>query len=76
MADTIPIIDISGYMSDSPGGLDAAADQVRDALTSVGFFVLTGHGVPRAQIDETFAAAARAARAADGEEARPQDERA
>jgi len=59
VADTIPIIDISGYMSDSPGGCDAAASQVRDALTSVGFFVLTGHGVPRAQIDETFAAVVR-----------------
>ena len=59
MADTIPIIDISDYMSGLAGGLEAAASQVRDALTTVGFFVLTGHDVPRAQIDRAFAAAAR-----------------
>ena len=59
MANSIPVIDIADYMAGSVTARDRAADQVRDALTTVGFFVLTGHGVPRASIDRTFAAAAR-----------------
>ena len=59
MASSIPVIDIADYSAGSEGALDAAARQVRDALTTVGFFVLTGHGVPRDRIDRTFAAAAR-----------------
>ena len=59
MANSIPVIDIADYMAGSATALDRAADQVRDALTTVGFFILTGHGVPRAKIDRTFAAAAR-----------------
>ena len=39
--------------------LDKTARQVRDALTTVGFFVLTGHDVPRGLIDRAFAEAAR-----------------
>ena len=59
MANSIPVIDIADYMAGSVTARDSAADQVREALTTVGFFVLTGHDVPRASIDRTFAAAAR-----------------
>lgn len=59
MSDTIPVIDISDFMSGSAKGLENAARKVREALTTVGFFVLEGHGVPRARIDRAFAAAAR-----------------
>ncbi len=59
MTGSIPVIDITEFMSGSEAGLEAAAAEVRNALTAVGFFVLTGHGVPGAQIDRAFAAAAR-----------------
>lgn len=59
MSDSIPIIDISNFMGGSESGLRGAASQVHDALTKVGFFILTGHGVPQDKVDRTFAAAAR-----------------
>ena len=59
MSDSIPVIDISDFMAGSEKALREVADQVHDALTTVGFFILTGHGVPQAKIDRTFAAAAR-----------------
>lgn len=59
MADSIPIIDITDFMSGSEAGLESVAAEVRDALTEVGFFVLTGHGVPREQIDSAFEAVVR-----------------
>jgi isopenicillin N synthase-like dioxygenase len=45
MSETIPVIDIAGYLAGRPGELAAAARAVHDALTTVGFFVLTGHDV-------------------------------
>ncbi len=59
MPDPIPVIDIAGYLAGAPGALEAAARQVREALTTVGFFVLTGHGLPQALIDDAFAQARR-----------------
>ena len=59
MADTIPIIDVADTLAEINGALKSTATQVRDALTTVGFFIMTGHGVPRVQIDEAFAAVAR-----------------
>ena len=56
---TIPVIDVADYLVGAPAALAAAARQVRDALTTVGFFVLTGHDVPQTLIDETFAEAQR-----------------
>jgi isopenicillin N synthase-like dioxygenase len=55
----IPIIDIADYVAGRPGALAAAARAVYDALTTVGFFVLTGHGVPPPLIERTFAEARR-----------------
>jgi isopenicillin N synthase-like dioxygenase len=59
MAEAIPVIDIAGYLASAPGALEGVARQVADALTTVGFFVLTGHDVSPALIDATFAEAAR-----------------
>jgi len=59
MADAIPIIDIGDYLAGRPGALAAAARAVHDALTNVGFFVLTGHDVPMPLIERTFAEARR-----------------
>ena len=59
MTDTIPVIDIGDYLAGRPGALQATARQVHDALTTVGFFVLTGHDVPVPLIERTFAEARR-----------------
>ena len=59
MAEAIPIIDIAGYLAGRPGALAAVARQVHDALTTVGFFVLTGHDVPLRLIERTFEEARR-----------------
>jgi isopenicillin N synthase-like dioxygenase len=59
MTETIPVIDIADYLRGTRGALAGVAQQLRQALTTVGFFVLTGHDVPLALIDDTFAQAGR-----------------
>ena len=59
MSDAIPVIDIGNWLRGRNGGLAAAARRVHDALTTVGFFVLTGHDVPLPLIERTFAEARR-----------------
>jgi len=59
MSETIPVIDIADYAAGRPGALATTARQVHDALTTIGFFVLTGHGVPQPLIERTFAEARR-----------------
>ena len=59
MTDTIPVIDVADYLAGRPGALQATARALHDALTTVGFLVLTGHDVPQAFIAQTFAEAKR-----------------
>src|SRR5271166_6191117 len=59
MPDAIPVIDVADYLAGRPGALQATARQVHDALTTVGFLVLTGHDVPRSLIAQTFGEAKR-----------------
>src|ERR1700704_2637367 len=59
MSATIPVIYIGGCLAGRPEALAAAAREVHDALTTVGFFVLTGHDVPMPLIERTFAEARR-----------------
>src|SRR5215213_10344324 len=59
MSEAIPIIDVADCLAGRPGALAAVGRQVHDALTTVGFFVLTGHDVPMALIERTFAEARR-----------------
>ena len=59
MPDAIPVIDVADYLAGRPGALQATARQLHDALTTVGFLVITGHDVPQSQIAETFAEAKR-----------------
>ena len=59
MSETIPVIDIADYLAGPTGALETTASRVREALTTVGFFVLTGHDVPPALIDRIFAEARR-----------------
>jgi isopenicillin N synthase-like dioxygenase len=59
MTDAIPVIDVADWLQGREGALDAVARAVRDALTTVGFFVLTGHDVLQPLIARTFAEARR-----------------
>src|ERR1051326_4300346 len=59
MTHAIPVIDIADFLAGRPGALARAARQVQDALTTVGFFVLTGHDVPPPLIARTFGEARR-----------------
>lgn len=59
MSHAIPVIDLTGTMQGHPGALQRTAQEIHDALTQVGFFVITGHGVPQPLIDQTFAQAKR-----------------
>jgi isopenicillin N synthase-like dioxygenase len=46
MTAAVPVIDIAPWLSGDPAGSAAAAAQVDHALQTVGFFLVTGHGVP------------------------------
>src|SRR5262245_40148864 len=55
----IPVIDFGPYLAGRDGAREEAAAGMRHALEHVGFFILTGHGVPQHLIDQTFAEARR-----------------
>ena len=59
MPERIPVIDVADDLAGRPGALEATAFQLREALTTVGFFILTGHDVPQRAIERTFAEAHR-----------------
>ena len=59
MTAAIPVIDVADYLAGRPGALQATAREVHDALTTVGFLVLTGHDVPQSLIAQTFGEAQR-----------------
>jgi isopenicillin N synthase-like dioxygenase len=56
---TIPVIDLGPYFAGVPGALETSAAAVRDALETIGFFIIIHHGVAPALIDRTFAEAKR-----------------
>ena len=55
----IPIIDLKDTLAGEPGAQAKTAKEIRDALTRIGFFVITGHDVPPALIARTYANARR-----------------
>jgi isopenicillin N synthase-like dioxygenase len=55
----IPVIDLGPYLSGAPGALEATAAQLRDALETIGFFIIIHHDVPQDLIARTFAEARR-----------------
>lgn len=55
----LPVIDISALASGDAAAHRALARQIGRACREVGFFVITGHGVPAALIEATFAESAR-----------------
>jgi isopenicillin N synthase-like dioxygenase len=54
----LPVIDIAGLHADDRAARRAVAALIGSACREVGFFVVTGHGVPTTLIDATFAASA------------------
>jgi isopenicillin N synthase-like dioxygenase len=56
---TFPIIDLTGVLAGDPDACAAAAQRVGDACASTGFFLVSGHGVEQAVIDEMYGATAR-----------------
>ena len=54
----IPVIDLTDYLAGNPGSLERTARDIQDALTRIGFFVITGHDVPGRLIERTFAGGA------------------
>jgi isopenicillin N synthase-like dioxygenase len=55
---SIPVIDISPYLSGSDDGRRSVAKAVNRACEEIGFFLIKGHGVPRDMIDGTYEKAA------------------
>jgi len=55
IARAIPVIDVAPALAGG-AGLERVAAQVRAASERIGFFYVTGHGVPAAVIDAAFAA--------------------
>lgn len=53
---TLPVIDISGLFSGGDEAKAKVASELGTAARTSGFFYITGHGVPQAQIDAAFAA--------------------
>jgi isopenicillin N synthase-like dioxygenase len=55
----IPILDLAPYLSGQPGARDRLGKQLCHALENIGFYFITGHGVPQSLIDAAFAETAR-----------------
>ncbi len=53
---SVPVIDIGPFHRGSAAGKRSVAEAVDTACRTVGFLVVSGHGVPRADIDDAFAA--------------------
>jgi isopenicillin N synthase-like dioxygenase len=54
VTDSIPIINLADFLNRRPGALRQTAHAIHDALTDVGFFVMTGHDIPAGLIRRTF----------------------
>ena len=53
----IPLIDIGALANGDPAARTVVVSQIGEACRGTGFFVITGHGVPPARMDDAFAAA-------------------
>ena len=52
--ETIPVIDLGPYLAGEAGALDRTAQELRFALTEIGFYFIVNHGVPREKIRAAF----------------------
>jgi isopenicillin N synthase-like dioxygenase len=57
MSTHLPVIDIGALASDDAAARLAVARQVGAACRGIGFFAITGHGIPADRLQATFAAA-------------------
>lgn len=53
----IPVVDIAGLVAGDPAASLAAARAMREASERIGFFYVSGHGIPQPLIDSVFARA-------------------
>ncbi len=51
---TLPVVDLAGHLAGDPAATAVAAEQVRDALTEVGFLSIVGHGVAWQQVTSIY----------------------
>ena len=56
MSNEIPIPDLSDFLAEKPGALEAVAKELRFAAENIGFFFIRGHGVSQNLINATFEA--------------------
>jgi len=59
IAGAIPLIDVAGHLHGDAEASRKAAMLLRWAFENVGFYYLSGHGVPQSLIDRIYEAAAR-----------------
>ncbi len=52
--DAVPLIDLSGMLTDDPDAKARVAANLRDACVNVGFFYIANHGFPQTLIDALF----------------------
>jgi isopenicillin N synthase-like dioxygenase len=52
--DVIPVIDLGPYLAEIPGALDRTAEELRFALTEIGFYFIVNHGVPPALVRDVY----------------------
>jgi isopenicillin N synthase-like dioxygenase len=57
MPDTIPVIDVAGLAGGDDAALQRLAHEIGQAARGLGFFLVTGHGIPVRQIDDVSAMA-------------------
>src|SRR5271167_5144322 len=57
--DVIPVIDLAPYLAGARGAIDRTAEELRYALTEVGFYFIVNHGVPAGLTREVFRQVAR-----------------
>jgi len=57
--DQIPVIDFTTFLKGSPDERRAVARKIGKACRNIGFFYLTGHGIPREATEKVFAEAKR-----------------
>jgi isopenicillin N synthase-like dioxygenase len=58
-ASTIPVIDLKVYLAGEPGALERTADELKYALTRIGFYFIVNHGVPMDLVREIYTEVAR-----------------
>jgi isopenicillin N synthase-like dioxygenase len=56
---TIPVIDLKAYLAGEPGALERTAEELKFALTKVGFYFIVNHGVPMDLVREIYTEVAR-----------------